>query len=131
MTDLPAWLQVTLIEQGVMTKDRVTKHAHPRRCQDCGLYTLTGLDDLLPKVVHADLLPTTTVGELTALMSGRRTFGLDHGEFYIRTAGRIGFRAADHTQVHAEHSCGSPPLPVNPKFMPARFKNPDTDVIPF
>jgi hypothetical protein len=116
MTLMPTWLQEHLIQTGVMTKDHVTKHARPRRCT-CGLYTLTGLDDLMPSVVHVDPLPTTPTGEALAQLSGRKTYALDGDQLFERTAGRIEFRDADHTPVYAEHLCNSP-LPINAKFMP-------------
>lgn len=115
---MPRWLTDQLIADGVMTADRVTKHARPRRCHDCGLFTLTGLDDLLPKVVHVDPLPTTTAGEAFALLTGRRSFALDRDELYQRTAGRISFHHADDLPVYVEHECHSPPIPINTRFKP-------------
>lgn len=113
---MPAWLADKLIDDGTMTSDRVTKHAKPRRCPDCHLFTLIGLDEF-PHRVAVDPQPTTSAGELFALLTGRRTFALDCGELYERTAGRLAYRPADTTPVYASHQCGSPPLPVNEKFI--------------
>ena len=127
---MPAWLTQHLIQTGVMTEDRITKHAQHRRCPHCGLFTLVGLDDLLPKVVTVDPQPTTSAGELFALLTGRRSFALDSGELYERTAGRLLFRPADTHPVYITHECGSIPLPINERFMP---KQPVTQTgeIPF
>jgi hypothetical protein len=114
---MPKWLADKLILDGVMTSDRVTKHARPRRCPTCHLYTILGLDEF-PHRVAVDPLPTTSAGELFALLTGRRSFALDAGELYERTAGRLLFRPADTHPVYATHQCGSLPLPVNERFMP-------------
>ena len=112
---MPAWLQAHLIQTGVMTADRVTKHARPRRCT-CGLFTLVGLDDLLPTKTIVDPMPTTTSGEAFALLTGRHTYGIDGDELFARTADRISFRPADETPVYVSHECGSTPLPISTKF---------------
>lgn len=116
--NIPTWLETKLIHNGVMTSDRVTKHAKPRHCPTCGLITLVGLDDLLPKTIHADLLPTTTTGEAHALLTGKRTFGNDNGQLYERRAGQITLHPADNWRTHTEHQCGTPPLPINTQFTP-------------
>jgi len=128
-TKMPAWLERHLIQTGVMTEDRVTKHARHRRCPTCGLFTLVGLDEL-PRKVAVDPLPTTSAGELFALLTGRRSFALDVNELYERTAGRLLFRPADTHPVYITHQCGSIPLPVNTKFMPKKPADTDGD-IPF
>lgn len=124
------WLANQLIERGVMTTDRVTVHAKPRRCPDCGIYVLVGLDDLLPSKVSVDLHPTTTTGECFAQLTGRRTYGCDNGELYERDAGRIAYHSADHIAVHATHQCHAPPLPINALFLPAKPNNQE-DPCPF
>ena len=127
---MPVWLEAHLIQTGVMTADRVTKHAHPRRCT-CGLFTLVGLDDLLPTKVTVDPQPTTTTGEAHAVLTGRRTYGIDGDELYPRTAGRIEFRPADDTPVYVSHECGSTPLPISTKFNRAQIENINSTEIPF
>jgi hypothetical protein len=118
-TTMPAWLERHLIQTGVMTSDHVTKHARHRRCPNCGLFTLVGLDEY-PKRVAVDPIPTTTAGELFALLTGRHTYALDGHELYERTAGRLEHRRADDTPVYATHQCHSPPLPINERFIPAQ-----------
>ena len=127
---MPPWLQAHLIQTGVMTKDRITKHARPRRCT-CGLFTLTGLDDVLPKVVAVDPMPTTTIGEAHALLAGRATYSLDGDELFVRTAGRIGFRNADQVAVYATHQCGVPNLPISARFAITPSEDLNADIPPF
>ena len=123
-TTMPAWLTRHLIQTGVivvdpLTTDRITKNAQHRRCPNCGLFTLVGLDEF-PHRIAVDPLPTTSAGELFALLTGRRSFALDSGELYERTAGRLLYRPADTHPAYAEHQCGSPPLPINQRFIPAQ-----------
>ena len=102
-----------------MTEDRVTKHAQHRRCPNCGLFTLVGLDEY-PKRVAVDPLPTTTPGEAFALLTGRHSYALDGDELYERTADRLEYRRADDTPVYVTHQCHSPPLPINQRLIPAQ-----------
>lgn len=128
-TKMPAWLERHLIQTGVMTQDRVTKHAQHRRCPSCGLFTLVGLDEF-PHRITVDIMPTTSAGELFALLTGRRSFALDVDELYERTAGRLLFRPADTHPVYITHECNSLPLPINERFMPKQPAT-QTDDIPF
>jgi len=118
-TKMPAWLTRHLIQTGVMTADYITKKSKHQRCPHCGLYTLVGLDEF-PHPIAVDPMPTTTPGELFALLTGRRSFALDGDELYERDAGRLEHRRADDTPVYAEHRCGSPPLPINQRFIPTK-----------
>ena len=118
MSDLPDWMVDRLIRDGVMTADRVTKHAKPRRCPTCHLFTLVGLDETRWRVV-VDPMPTTTAGEAFALLCGRGSYALDGDELYERTARRLVHRRADLNPVFVTHECHSPPLPINEKFIPA------------
>ena len=127
---MPAWLTRHLIQTGAMTEDRITKHAQHRRCPTCGLFTLVGLDDLLPSRIAVDPLPTTSAGELFALLTGRRSFALDVDELYERTAGRLLYRPADTHPVYITHECHSLPLPINERFMPKQPAS-QTGDIPF
>ena len=112
------WLVDRLIRSGVMTEDRVTKNAKPRRCPTCRLFILVGLDETRWRV-EVDLAPTTTAGEAFALLCGRGSYAIDGSELYERTARRLAGRRADDHATYVEHRCGSPQLPVNEKFLPA------------
>jgi len=120
---MPTWLEAKLIADGVMTTDRVTKHAKPRRCPGCHLFVLVGLDDTLPSRTTVDTQPVSALGELQALLAGRNTYGIDSGELFIRYASRITHKSADLTPVHVQHLCNGPPLPVNPLFIRAPPNN--------
>jgi len=119
VTKMPAWLTRHLIQTGAMTQDRITKHAQHRRCPHCGLFTLVGLDEF-PHRIAVDIMPTTSAGELFALLGGRRSFALDGTELYERTADRLLFRPADTHPAYVTHECGSIPLPINQRFIPAQ-----------
>ena len=116
---MPTWLLNQLIKAGTMTADRVTKKARPRRCPDCGMFTLVGLDEILYRVA-VDPMPTTTAGECFALLTGRASYALDGPELYERTARRLTYRRADDHATYVTHECHSPPLPVNVKFLPMK-----------
>lgn len=115
--DWPGWLSDYLEGEGVIdARARLTHQARPGACPNCHAMILAGLDDNLGLAVHADAMPTTAVGELTALLHGLRTYTLITGELCHRDHNRIAYRSADHEPVHAEHSCPAPCLPVNTKF---------------
>ena len=116
-TTMPPWLEAKLIRDGTMTADHVTVHAKPRRCHDCGLFILVGLDDLRWRV-EVDIRPTTSAGECFALLTGRASYALDGDELYERTASRLTYRRADDHPVYVSHECNSPPIPANEKFLP-------------
>lgn len=132
-TAMPDWLTHHLIAKGVMTESRLTRNARPRRCTRCGTYTLVGLDaDTLAFEAHAEPTPTTSAGELQALLAGRRTWTLHHGRLEQRDADDIRLDPADQAgNIHAEHTCGSPPLPVHPAFLQTLIPQPATDQPPY
>lgn len=127
---MPAWLTQKLVADGVMdATTRLTSRLRPRRCAGCGLYGMAALDDLgLP--VLLELHPTTSAGELFALLTGRASYGLDFGELYPRTAAHITARPADREKTYVTHACHSPPIPANARFTP-RPKPTPTDLPPF
>jgi hypothetical protein len=116
--ELPGWLVASLINAGAMTSDRVTIHAKPRRCPRCRLFCLVGLDDVMRAKTTVDFLATTAAGELFALLTERKSYGLDNRELYWRTPIHIQHKSADVWPVHIQHVCDSPLLPINPLFMP-------------
>lgn len=127
-TAMPAWLIDKLVADGTLDPStRLTNRARHRRCRTCGLYTLAGLDDIAGIPTYVDPIPTTTAGEAFALLVGRPTYSLDHGELYQRSHWNITGRPADTHPVYATHQCNSPPLPANPRYLPKPRPNHDTD----
>jgi len=116
----PAWILGKLIADGDLTPDKHTRKPRRRRCPACGAHVTAAIRAMSNDVVRCDQAPTTSEGELIALMNGRRTFlvsdfyGIEpRFEFDI-----TGLPADKAGNVHAEHSCHSPPLPVHPKYRP-------------
>lgn len=115
----PRWLIDHLINTGAMTENRVTENAKPFRCTRCGLYTLRALDaPVLALEITLDAYPTTNAGETFALLTGRTTWHAHTGHKLIhREAPEIRARDANTAgNVHAEHACHSPPLPMHPTY---------------
>ena len=114
---LPGWLVEHLDQTGILdSTSRLTHQARRATCPSCHSMVLAGLDDDLSLPVHANVMPTTAAGELTALLHGLRTYTLITGNLCHRDHNRITYRSADDEPVHAEHSCTAPWLPVNSKF---------------
>jgi hypothetical protein len=84
----------------ITTKTRVTTHR-------CGRIVFDAIVEGLP--VHADPTPLTPIGELAALLAGRRTYDLARRELWHRDRWRICRR--EHPVV-ADHRCGIPPPPA-------------------
>lgn len=130
----PKWVIDKLITDGDLTPDKHTRKPQRRRCPACGVHVTAAIRSMTNEVVRADLAPTTSEGELIALMAGRRTFfisnfyGIEQRfEFDI-----TGLPADKARTVHAEHACHSPPLPVHPEYRPPiRHTNKDDTNIPF
>lgn len=131
----PAWITQRLISDGDLTPDKHTRKPQRRRCPSCGVYVTAAIRAMANDVIRADLAPTTSEGELIALMNGRRTFlvtdfyGIEQRfEFDI-----TGLPADRARTVHAEHRCHAPPLPVHPDYRPPiRHTNKDdTQAPPF
>jgi hypothetical protein len=115
----PGWLTDYLDGEGIIdVATRLTHQVRRTTCPSCHSMVLAALDDDLSLPVHVDAMPTTAVGELTALLYGLRTYTLITGNLCHRDSHRIDYRCADFEPVHAEHSCSAPWLPVNEKFAP-------------
>lgn len=106
-----------------------------RTCK-CGAAVLVGLDaDWLAIQTTLDAHPLDNVGELLAVLQGRRTYDLrrtssrgSHGrEMDERNAWRIANPWAMPWPVHTEHRCGQP-LPAA-AAKPPTVRNPTDDVI--
>lgn len=106
-------VQDTLIANGVMTSGFITRKAKYRHCpRGCGLIVLTAIDDI-GFTTTCDPHPTTTLGELQALLAGRRTYTTVGEELVYRAAHRIVARDTDREPVYVQHECGIPPPPTN------------------
>lgn len=76
-------------------------------CPACGVPTLAALRDGVFEAVHVDPVNLTTLGELQALTSGRRTF--DH---WGRQGGGLDQRRPDAIR---RHPAGDPAHPIRPE----------------
>ena len=110
---IPRHVQDQLIADGLMDHRRLTHNARPARCPRCHAPTIAGIDDLGGST-HVQPDPTTRVGELAALLTGRRLWTVLAGRLVHRGADRITHRDPDTEPSHPEHHCPSPPLPANP-----------------
>ena len=101
-------------------RDRVSRTAYLTK-HHCGADLLAGLDDdVAGLVARCDPYPLSPVGEVEALLAGRRTWHLRHR----RLERRDQFNVPGHPPCHdllvvAEHRCGHPPpttwlLPLSP-----------------
>jgi hypothetical protein len=100
----------------------VTRHATAQDCVTCGAAVLVGVDaDTAGVPVTVDRQPVDRVGEVLAIISGRRTYELcrtgsgqrSRRVLEPRPPSRIRDDALRLHTVHAEHRCGQP-LPVAP-----------------
>lgn len=106
------WIIDRLIRTGAITETGLSRRARPRPCPTCKTWTITGLDaDVMAFEATCDPAPLTPLGEVAALMAGRRTLGL------VQRSGRYELeqRWAEHIDadrhrldVLASHTCGQP-----------------------
>lgn len=129
---IPTWLQRHLADTAGAPLG--ARYAKPR-LHTCGAWTLLGLDaDTLAHTAHVDPTPLTTDGELTALLSGRRTYlltranGLGAGRLVLddrdrwRTRGRPAGQAGtdyDVVPAHVCHRAFTGPLVTSSNLAPA------------
>lgn len=117
---LPDWLVRHLQTIGAMGNDRIGRRAHPSRCVKCRRLVLTGLDnDRCAWVAIVDPLPLAPMGEVLALLSGRRTYTLHVGvgvcELQARDQWQIaGSPAGVRYDVYPAHVCEWVHLPQAP-----------------
>ena len=126
---MPDWLQTQLVNDGTMTADFITRKAKPRRCKKCHAQTLAAIDDLGLES-HLDPKPTTSGGELLALLAGRATFEVIGTQVVSRDSHRVTAHPADQRGVFAAHSCNSP-LPTNSALIEKKSATCDPARIPF
>lgn len=131
---MPDWLRSHLVETGVLTPSGLGRKAQLRTHHPCGIPTLRGLDaDVCALEAVVDLGELSTVGEVHALLDGRRTYELNRrGELRDRRHYDIARRPAGTVTVLADHRCASP-IPAAwcvPAPSPAARQT-DTEEIPF
>jgi hypothetical protein len=80
--------------------------ATERACLRCGAPTLVGLDDhVAARLATIDPQPLDELGELAAILDGRRTYALERDRrIHQRDRWRVGQRLGLDT-VHADHRC--------------------------
>lgn len=112
------WLQHHLENTGAWNADGISRRAKSRRCPNCTMWVLAGLD--APKCAGAaivDTRPLNQLGETLALLDGRTTYTLrrihtrielDHRNQWAIAAHPAGNGSAD---VVVEHRCHTPDLP--------------------
>lgn len=133
MATIAPWLQDKLIHDGVLTHDKVTRKPQQRTCPTCRVRVLVAIEHLATTTVTVDATPTTTKGELDALLTGRSTFAVFDRESIER---RFDFDITDIDadkagNIHPEHQCNAPPLPVHPGYSPPRTPGTYPQQIPF
>lgn len=112
---MPAYLVDKLVNEGVMTEDKVTRTAQHRRCTTCRARILAAI--AYGMRVDVDPTPLNPEGELLALIAGRTTYRYAGGELAWRAPADIRTQPAGASRtgdVVPEHRCGSPPLPTGP-----------------
>lgn len=135
MTTIPTadWgrIKAHLQRQGLMDHQGVTTTPKARHCRRCGAAVTAAIDDLgLTTAAHP--VPTTTAGELAALLAGLHTFTLMPGRLIFRNARIIRKWSPDEYDVLVQHRCGMPIPPANPLRMTTRRKECDPNApIPF
>lgn len=102
-----------LIANGVISDTGLTRNARYRRCRrGCGLILLAAIDDLGIDA-WAWPNPTTTGGELTALLSGLTTWANPDARLLHRTSSKITHRPAHTERVYVQHRCTDPQPETN------------------
>src|SRR5438067_2808555 len=76
-----------------------------RPCPRCRCLMFTGIDEGVP--YRTDIIPLSIHGEMAALLTGRKTFGLHGGYLCHRDAGRMTLDVTyGRPAVFANHRCG-------------------------
>jgi hypothetical protein len=110
----------------------VSRSAQPARCPRCRGQVLAGLDADrcgLPTVVEP--VPLSNVGEVLALLAGRRTYDVLAGELHERLSAHLRAQPADSGVVVAQHLCNSRPLPARAFPPPLPKLDSSSDEPPF
>lgn len=108
----PDWLVRRLVGQGLMDGETgATRRARAVACERCGRAVFRGLDaEWGSRSRDADPVPLSGLGEVQAIMAGRKTLELSGTvrlELNFRDRWRIGSRPAggDKYDVLVEHRC--------------------------
>jgi hypothetical protein len=109
---IPGWLRQTLIDDGVLSADRVERRARLTRCRRCRQPILVGLDaDICAFPARVDPFPVDEIGELKALASERPTYQVHETigrvELDYRTQWHVAGTPPTRCVVFAEHECGN------------------------
>lgn len=123
---MPKRVQDALIAAGDLTPDRISAKPRPRRCPTCGAWCLAAIPAWQVGATYVEPAPTTSLGELLALTSGRRTYSVVDGAMEKRAAYEIRLTPADRAGwVHAAHECSQPQEHFHPTYSPpSRRRNP-------
>ena len=118
-TTLPG-LNLTATPEPEPEPVKLGRHPAWRHCPACGAWTTAAIRAMTSEPVHCDPTPTTTEGELIALMNGRRTFFVSN---YYGIEQRFDFDILDCPadkagNVHPEHQCNGQQLPTHPEHTP-------------
>lgn len=128
---MDTWLQRHLIDTGAITeRNRLTRTPRPRTCPICRRRLLASQD--MGREIWCDPDPISALGEVAAIATGRATYTRAAGELSLRHPTRITYRSADDEPVHAQHVCGQPQPPPNPRYAtPARATDHTTEPPPY
>lgn len=108
---IPGWLRQTLIDDGVLSADRIERRARLSRCRRCHQPILVGLDaDMCAFPAIVDPFALDESGELKALINERSTYRVfetfERVELDHRTPWHIAGTPPTQCVVFAEHKCG-------------------------
>lgn len=127
---IPSHVQRALIAAGDLTEARIGARPQHRRCPTCGAACQTAIPTLHSGAHWVDAWPTTSLGELLALTSGRATYAVRMRDMEVRDAEYITAISADKAgYIHAAHECRNPSV-AHPRYL-NRIQRPDYSVIPF
>lgn len=119
-----------LLAEGHTDEQGATRTPRPGHCRHCRLALTITISDA-GFTIGCWPTPTTPLGELHALVAGRRTFTRHEDRLLYRDDFRITGRSADVVPVLVEHRCGDRPPPVNTRHDQPRALEVARDVPPF
>lgn len=125
------WLQQLLVDEGHVTETGLTRTPRHRPCRRCGQRTLAAIDDCGFDAITWGW-PTTSVGELLAVIAGRHRWHVGFaGGLILRGPQTTKAKPPGVVDVHVEHHCADPPPPPAPSVTPHRTRAPIPDHPPF
>lgn len=97
-------------------RDRIeaaNRAARRSRCKRCGEPLLVGLDaDHVAASVRVDVQPVDRVGEVAALLTGRRTYNFIRGNLYIREPHHTGLMQYENQPELIKENEHEPEQPI-------------------